>query len=49
MPGAAAVVCMGGYTTLAALARDDTPFVAGADHFGLSRHRCGSSRGFLVG
>ena len=26
----------GGYTTLAALARDDTPFAAGADHFGVA-------------
>jgi dipeptidyl aminopeptidase/acylaminoacyl peptidase len=26
----------GGYTTLAALARDDTPFTAGADHFGVA-------------
>ena len=26
----------GGYTTLAALARADTPFAAGADHFGLA-------------
>ena len=26
----------GGYTTLAALVRDDTPFAAGADHFGVS-------------
>ena len=26
----------GGYTTLAALARDDTPFAAGADHFGIA-------------
>jgi dipeptidyl aminopeptidase/acylaminoacyl peptidase len=26
----------GGYTTLAALARADTPFAAGADHFGVS-------------
>jgi dipeptidyl aminopeptidase/acylaminoacyl peptidase len=26
----------GGFTTLAALARDDTPFAAGADHFGVA-------------
>jgi dipeptidyl aminopeptidase/acylaminoacyl peptidase len=26
----------GGYTTLAALAREDTPFAAGADHFGVA-------------
>ncbi len=26
----------GGYTTLSALARDDTPFAAGADHFGVA-------------
>ncbi len=26
----------GGYTTLAALAHDDTPFAAGADHFGVA-------------
>ncbi|MEV6280656.1 S9 family peptidase [Nocardia sp. NPDC051832] len=26
----------GGYTTLAALARDDTPFAAGADHYGVA-------------
>ena len=26
----------GGYTTLAALARTDTPFAAGADHYGLA-------------
>jgi dipeptidyl aminopeptidase/acylaminoacyl peptidase len=26
----------GGYTTLAALARDDTPFAAGAEHFGVA-------------
>ena len=26
----------GGYTTLAALARDDTPFAAGANHFGVA-------------
>ncbi len=26
----------GGYTTLAALARDETPFAAGADHFGVA-------------
>lgn len=26
----------GGYTVLAALARDDTPFAAGADHFGVA-------------
>ena len=26
----------GGFTTLAALARDDTPFSAGADHFGVA-------------
>ncbi|HUR74037.1 MAG TPA: prolyl oligopeptidase family serine peptidase, partial [Sporichthya sp.] len=26
----------GGFTTLAALVRDDTPFAAGADHFGVS-------------
>ncbi len=26
----------GGYTTLAALARNDTPFAAGADHFGVA-------------
>ncbi|WP_308259071.1 S9 family peptidase [Pseudonocardia sp. H11422] len=26
----------GGYTTLAALAREDTPFTAGADHFGVA-------------
>jgi dipeptidyl aminopeptidase/acylaminoacyl peptidase len=26
----------GGYTTLVALARDDTPFAAGADHFGVA-------------
>jgi dipeptidyl aminopeptidase/acylaminoacyl peptidase len=26
----------GGYTTLAALARDDTPFAAGGDHFGVA-------------
>ena len=26
----------GGFTTLAALAREDTPFAAGADHFGVA-------------